>query len=78
MSLQWRSRRDCFLEWHKENQYGVTLFWKVVDVVELAENCVSKAQGQFRSQELGEHLPMEAITRGLVKIQLNEKTKHKL
>jgi hypothetical protein len=36
---------------------------------------VAKAQEQFRNPEEGECLPLEAVTRGLVKPQLTKETK---
>jgi hypothetical protein len=35
---------------------------------------VAEAQGQFGNPEEGERSPLEAVTRGLVKIQQTEKT----
>jgi hypothetical protein len=35
---------------------------------------VVEAQGQFRNPEKGEHQPLEAVSRVLVKTQLTEKT----
>jgi hypothetical protein len=39
---------------------------------------VAKALGQFGNQEEKEFLPMEAVTRGLVKTQLTENTENML
>jgi hypothetical protein len=37
---------------------------------------VDEARRQFGNSEEGEHLPLEAVTRGLVKARLTDKTKY--
>jgi hypothetical protein len=43
-------------------------------VEELAENCCDSGMGQYGNLEQGEHLPLDATTRGLVQAQQTEET----
>jgi hypothetical protein len=49
--------------------YGDSVYSDNVELI--AENAVAEERRQFGSPEEGERLPLEAVTRELVKIKLN-------
>jgi hypothetical protein len=68
-------KKGSLLEWRREIQSGISLLWRIRVVEEFAENSCGWGTETVREPRGIDRLPLEAVTRGLVKTQLIKKAK---